>query len=516
MLGPDRHRDVFVCFSKARPGEAQVALAFKDEIERLGLFAFEYEDWSWVASSMPGGEPDVDRATLRSMLATCSVAVLISPHEGEASAGVQLEIAELKSCDVPVILLHWSPNGWNPVLDPARIVGLNIVWHYEGTTTGDREVAENVCKHIARQLAVASWLACNVRRARTEHPRTAGRLLSLVSEGPYDPLLNFRLERPEVERTEWQDPVDAEVLAAMIAEEAPVEDLRAYVHSWRAGTDLLAADLANTAKFSLRRPVKALSDALEALCSYACRRQPALLELPADALRRRGLMLVRLNQSTEALPILQQALLSAPSDELHEVHQAMALAWQDIDPQAAIASLTRAIDCAPLPEIACDLTYNRGALRSKLPTEHEAAMADFSFVVTHSIGAALRHSALRARARLHAEHQDCDAAIADYTKILRDSEAAPRTAISAWMDRGAAYRVLARYDDAIVDWTRAIEAADATPLQRFRTLEARAQLLEELGRYDPAAADCLAMTKFSSVAREYREELAQRAARLRR
>ena len=85
---------------------------------------------------------------------------------------------------------------------------------------------------------------------------------------------NFRLERPEVERTEWQDPPDPD--AATIADEAPGEDLRAYVHAWRAGSDLMAAELARNAQFSLKRPVQTLSAACEALMS-------ARLSSPAPA-----------------------------------------------------------------------------------------------------------------------------------------------------------------------------------------------------------------------------------------
>jgi hypothetical protein len=122
------HRDVFICFSKARPGEAKVAFALKDEIEHLGLFAFEYEDWSWVAAGITDEEPDVDRATLRRMLGKTSVVVLISPHKGQPSTGVKTEIEELRICGNPVILLHWSPEGWHPLLNPPELRGLNLVW----------------------------------------------------------------------------------------------------------------------------------------------------------------------------------------------------------------------------------------------------------------------------------------------------------------------------------------------------------------------------------------------------
>lgn len=111
MNKPIRQKDVFICFSKARPGEAKVAIALKDELEQLGLFAFEYEDWSWVDSGISNEEPEVDRSTLRHMLTHISVVVLISPHSGLPSEGVQKEIEELRSCKSPVILLHWSPGG---------------------------------------------------------------------------------------------------------------------------------------------------------------------------------------------------------------------------------------------------------------------------------------------------------------------------------------------------------------------------------------------------------------------
>jgi hypothetical protein len=36
-------------------------------------------------------------------------------------------------------------------------------------------------------------------------------------------------------------------------------------------------------------------------------------------------MLVRLNRPEEALPVLKQALLTAPADRHYEIHQALAL-----------------------------------------------------------------------------------------------------------------------------------------------------------------------------------------------
>jgi hypothetical protein len=81
------------------------------------------------------------------------------------------------------------------------------------------------------------------------------------------------------------------------------------------------------------------------------------------------------------------------------------------------------------------------------------------------------------------------------------------------MDRGALYNAQHRDAEAIADWTRAIDAADATALQRFRSLEARAQVLEASGQTG-RRADYEAMAQYTNAAREYREELRQKAAQL--
>jgi tetratricopeptide (TPR) repeat protein len=506
-------RDVFICFCKARPGEARVAIDLKDQLEQLGLFAFEYEDWKWIAAAVPGDEPDVDRQTLSHMLTTCSIVVLISPHSGAASAGVQTEIAELRSLGSPVILLHWSPEGWHPLLDPPELAGLNIVWSHEGRSDkGD--VAQNQSEHIARQLAVASWIACHLRRAATGHPRTAARALAMIPEEPRDPLLNLRLARPEVE-PDWADDPDLDTIAASVATDASIEDLRAFVHDWRDGSDLLAANLAHEAQFSLKRPVNTLYRVLEALCTHACDRKTELRDLSADTLERRGLMLVRLNRPEEALPVLKQALLTAPADRHYEIHQALALSQQDSDPAGAIDSFTRAIECAPTSDLASSITYSRGVIRSKAPSTRAAAIADFTFVIDDGSSATIRHSALRARAGLRADADDVDGAIADFTQILDDAAATPRTAVSAWMDRSAMYYRQGRMTEALADLTSAVRAADANPLQKFRSLEARAQLLEKLERGREAADDYESMTRFSSISRDYRAELTRTIARLR-
>jgi tetratricopeptide (TPR) repeat protein len=508
-----QQRDVFICFSKSRPGEAKVALALKHELEQLGLYAFEYEDWSWVAAGLTDREVDVDRRTLRAMLATSSVAVLISPHEGDATAGVQTEIVELRACGSPVILLHWSPWGWEPILEPERVEGLNIIWRRQGRSTNDRDIADNQCESVARQLAAGAWLACQVHGMQSRHPRTAGTLLERIPDGPYAPLLNFRLQQPAREFDEDRREVDLPWIARDVAANANGDDLRAFVEEWRGGTDAIAETLAAEARFELIRPLRTFHAACESLCVEAQQRLAGASS--GTQLKNRGLMLVRLNRTDEAIEVLQQALDVVPDEERYEVYQAMALAQQQPDSAAAIRSVTSAIDCAPQLELACGLTYTRGVLHLNTG-EGEAALADFSFVADRSTNTTLRHSALRARARLQTDCNDYDAAIADYTRVLDDAASTPRTAVSAWMDRGMLYRVQGRTNEAIADWTRAIDAADADPLQRFRTLEARAQLLEETGELLAAADDYETMSAFTNASPGYREELKRNVARLRR
>jgi tetratricopeptide (TPR) repeat protein len=504
-------RDVFICFSKARPGEAKVALALKDALEQLGLFAFEYEDWSWVAEGLSDSDGTVDRSTLAAMLSTCSVVVLISPHEGSASIGVQTEIAELRRGEVPVILLHWSPGGWHPLLDPPELEGLNIIWSLQGTSMRVNDVADNQCTSLARQLATGCWLAYQVKRLRNTHPRTVDALFARMPAVPGPPLLSFELQTPANEPQDRDEPIDVMVTGSHIVRDATEADLQAFATDWRDGTDLMAQVLAQEAQFSLIRPMQTFQRACEALCAHAEHRVGARREISARVLSKRGLMLVRLDRNAEAVAVLERALAIAPADERFEIHRSLALAYEPHDLAAAIHSLTCAIACVPDPELECALRYNRGVLRQKAVADDVASIEDFAYVVERA-GAALRHSALRARARVLTRRDDYEGAIADHTRVLEHAHETPRTAVSSWMDRGMLYRLQGRTSDAIADWTRGIEAADAHSDQRLKLLQARAELLEQTGRPLEAAADLEAMALHAKAPRE---ELRAHAARLR-
>jgi tetratricopeptide (TPR) repeat protein len=226
-------------------------------------------------------------------------------------------------------------------------------------------------------------------------------------------------------------------------------------------------------------------------------------------------MLTRLNRVSEAVEVLQLALATTPENARWEVYQALAFAQLGLDRDAGIFSLSRAIESTPDTETRCTLIYNRGTFRINEPGDRAAAEDDFAYVIEKSTRLTLRHSALRARARLRAERHDYEAAIANYTQVLADADATPRTAVSAWMDRGALYREQGYHAKAIADWTRAITAADADHLQKFRSLEARAQAFEETGQSRAAAADYEAMSRYSAISRDYYEELQQKITRLR-
>ncbi|MGD9881002.1 MAG: tetratricopeptide repeat protein [Reyranella sp.] len=508
----NRRRDVFICFSKARPGEAKVAISLKDVLEQHDLFAFEYEDWSWIGGD-PGLEADVDRGKLRQMLTTCSVVVLISPHEGEASPGVQTEIAELRACGSPVILLHWSPGGWNPILQPQRFEGLNVIWAYEGRSMPGRDVADNQCEFLAKQLAAGAWLACQVRHLHAKHATTGGALLASLPQASQHALLNFRLQQSDDTAMSDED-VGVAALASDVAGRATPSALRGFLSFWRGGADLMAATVARESRFSLIRPLKAFAAAGEALADSAAERLGSD-DVSGATVKERGLMLIRLNRIDEAIATLTRAFDRVPANERFEVWQALAIAYQETDRGRAIDCLTSAIDCAPGPEIASTLCYNRGVMRLEAG-QRQPAIDDFSFVIDTEADTALRLSALRVRAKGRAELNDADGAIADFTQLLADADSSPRMAVSAWMDRGALYAARHRAAEAIADWTRAIDAADATPLQRFRSLEARAQALESSGQKLAAAADCEAMAQYTNADSKYREELRRRAAQLRR
>jgi tetratricopeptide (TPR) repeat protein len=350
---------------------------------------------------------------------------------------------------------------------------------------------------------------------RESHSRTVGTLLARIPIGPGDPLLNFQLQSPADEPAEWHEPIDVTLAAQEIVRDATEDELQSFASDWRDGTDLMAQALAQEARFSLIRPMQTFQRACESLCAYAEQRLGKRRAQSAGELIKRGLMLVRLNRHAQAVPLLEQALAIATPEQRYEAHQSLALAHQPLDVSAAIHSLTCAIACAPHPELACGLRYNRGVLRMSDAADDATALEDFSYVIEHSANIPLRHSGLRARARVLTRRDDHAGAIADYTRVIEDAQETPRTAVSSWMDRGMLFHLQGRTADAIADWTLAINAADAGSQQRFRLLEARAELLEIAGNPLDAATDLEAMAAYTTASHDDREELRAHAARLR-
>jgi tetratricopeptide (TPR) repeat protein len=335
-----------------------------------------------------------------------------------------------------------------------------------------------------------------------------------MPEDSEHPLLNLRLRGSECDPAQSNEAVDdISGLAEDVAARSEHEPIRDFVKFWRSETGLMATSISDKAQFDLIRPMRRFVTACESLCQAAEKRLGSV-ELSGAELTSQGMALVRLNRPGEAIPVLKRALNSVPNEERCEVLQALALAHEELDPQAAIQSLTSAIESAPQLEIACLLTYNRGVNRTRAG-EQVAALADFSFVVDQCTETPMRQSALRARGLVHTLVKNYDAAIADYTQVLVEAESTPRAAVSAWMDRAALYKLQHRDAEAIEDLTRAIAAADADQLQRFRSLEARGELLEAAGQAIAAASDYEAMAQYMNASREYREELRRKAAYLR-
>ena len=504
-----RPRDAFIIFSKSRVAEAKLAFALKGELEQLGLFAFEYEHWNWFLPASPDDDADeVDRQAIRSMFDACSTIVLITPVSGDASRGAQLEMEELRGRDIPILLVHWSPEGWSPILEPERFEEMNIVWNQQASSERDGDVRQNHAEHVGRQVAHAAWLVVKLRALYAKHPKTAGLLLSSISHSFDEGLLSFRLRHEETSPEQYVEHDRAMEVAQRVAHDAPLADAESFVREWRSGLDLIAESVAKSAKFELGRTLHGFFDDCEALCQACEARLPALEDMLKSVALERGTVCVRLGREEEAVEVLQRAMRTAAPDTLWQFHQALGLARCVSDMPSAVESFTRAMEHAPNASIRCGLTYDRGAVRIEMGDAGlEQAVADFSVVIDHADSTEMHHAALRGRARALAALGRHDQAIDDYSSILEDPSATPRHAVSAWMDRGWLYQVVGRVADAIVDWTE--------PRQRFLALQARGEAYEKHEEHTRAADDFEAMSRFTAIAREYRDELRTRVAALR-
>lgn len=515
--------DVFIVFSKKVPGEAKLALAIKDSLEQLGLMPLEYENWTWTAESVEGlhsrelGDvcgDDVDRAALRALFTGSAAVVYVAPLSGEPSDGVQVELAELRACGSPTMLLHWTAS-WHPLLEPDRVAGLNLVWRTEVTSVGAADIAENTASHVGRMVAGACWLA-SVLRSLPSDGGISSWLKNLAPDYWMHPLLRFRLTDTDDDagRAAPDPAANLAASAQHCASECSREELAAFARTWRNGTDLMTEDLANQLGFELGRSMKTLHLSCEALYEAAIGLCPELTTLPwEDELTRAG-TLCRLNRNDEATELLTKAVPHLPHEARSQAAQLLAFAVMDSDATSAVDGLTQAIASELDRWQEAVLTYTRGKIRM----DQEAwwdAVEDFARVI--ELGEEPVCLAARlGRARCFARGLDRDAdAIADFDSLLEDPLAAPRLSASAWLDRGGLHWKAGRLEQALADWREVIHVADADPLQKFRAHEARGQVLEGLGRWGLAAGEYEAMTAYSSIDAASRAELRQHVVELR-
>lgn len=135
----------------------------------------EYENWTWLTGSVEGSSsPSPAARVVATWTAPPSAhsspaqrVVYIAPLLGEPSEGVQVELAELRGCGSPTLLIRWSPFGWLTLHEPDKVAGLNLVWCTEATSAGAPDMAQNRPRTSPRGLsAPAGWQAsCALFRA---------------------------------------------------------------------------------------------------------------------------------------------------------------------------------------------------------------------------------------------------------------------------------------------------------------------------------------------------------------
>jgi hypothetical protein len=131
--------------------------------------------------------------------------------------------------------------------------------------------------------------------------------------------------------------------ARRCANECSREELAAFAHTWRNGTDLMTQVLANELSYELGRSMGILRRFCEVLCQVAIGMSPELAELPwKDQLTRAGTLL-GLNRDDDAAEILTKALLQLPEEGRSQAEQLLALATTDYGATTAIDGLTQEI-----------------------------------------------------------------------------------------------------------------------------------------------------------------------------
>lgn len=512
MPGTKPRRDVFIVFSKDEAMGARFAVAVKDGLARLGCFAYEYEEWSWVGEepNTAAEEAEVDRTTLTQMLEESSAILVIPPQSGVPSDGVAIELELLARMQLPVVLLRWPLPHAQSDYDE-----LNVVYRFDvhGATPSTRWVSS-----AGEILADLTYFASAVSRLGNRHGSIGNGVFDALPAFGNQPLTRFSLRRGNADPGAFGREPDLEDLAARIIGVATERELRALVEQWWAEAEPTLGYVERDGYGPVCRPSGALRRAVHAVVECARRRYPALDRLGADALLRAGIALMRFGKPDDAVTTFSEALRTSERRDHSRIYLARAHARELMrKPELALADLDEAVAIAvdAYDEAVC--RFARAVLRAKTDTELiPGAIDDYTYVLEAHIDSRTKLRALNYRAMMHAKLGDLDAALEDWGRVIERYETAPKAASQARLNRAGRLRELGRLHEARNDLTAVLSWADASAHQRFRAYECRAKVLEELGDSVAAIEDIEALLATDMVDPQWRLELNEKMAALRR
>lgn len=504
-------RDVFIVFSKSEPLEAKFALAVKHNLEQLGRFAHEYEDWSWVEQTTTSERrgPDVDQEVLRSMLQACSAVLVIPARHGAPSEGVAIELEMLARLKLPVLLLRWHLTD-----EEAEPRELNVIYRYQvyGANPDDKWSSA-----AGPQIAELLWLACNVVELRNRHVPVGNIVLDALPAFDSAPLMAFKLRDGLVNADDYLREPNLDALAQLVTAGATGKQLRSLIEDWWPEADPVLRHLQVDGYAPVRRPCGILYEAMRLVIKQARFSFPDLECWSTDALMRHGIMLTRFREIDDALRLLTDGI-ERNADFMDRLYAARAMAHDvrgDVD--SAVADMDGAVRLAP--DKACELVhrFTRAVLRARrdVPEARRAAIEDYTHVLKFSSDESLRLSALNYRAIHFAALGKASAAIADWTAVIKQHADHPRAAAQARLNRAVKYEELGKLMDAREDFTAVLAWADVSSSRRFRALEGRARVLERLGFPAQAADDIEKMLAMGVADPEWRPELQSKVRELR-
>jgi tetratricopeptide (TPR) repeat protein len=499
-------RDVFIVFSKSDPLESRFALAVKHGLEELGLSAFEYEDWSWVEQgpSTVGGEVDVDRARLRSMLEESLALLVIPPPSGKLSEGVATELDLLVEMQVPAVVIQWSYPHERFERDDINVICTHQVY---GSTPSARAIASH-----GTQLAEKLWFASTTCQLRNRFVPAGNLILDQLPAFGNEPLTSFKLRDGLVKEGDFPREPDLDKIASSVMHAVTGDQMKPLIETWWADAEPALRHLESDGAGPVRRPCRALYDAMQAVLERACERFPELKYFSADGLLRRGVALTRFGEFDDAIATLTKALAVTKGYQ-NRIYAARAMAYQERgDLKLALADMAAAIENAESPLDETTQRFTRAVYLAKLktPDGFNAAIADYTRVLELSPDSQMRLRALNYRALDYARLGEIDRALADWSAVIDHHADHPRAAAQACLNRAGERIKLGSLSEAHEDLTRVLAWADASSEQRFRALEARADVNERLGKPAAAAADLKKLLGMDMADPEWRPEVEEK------